>query len=411
MEDFEIVRTDGEILKQTETILEKLKQEQEVQKKNMTQEMCVLLEEMDSLLKEKSDSERNYNATKRKMEKRLIDCQEIIDTLQKDLKASERQLQKSRGDLKSAQDKCKSVEDKYTELQQNIETSKKESLQLTKKINELNQLIEQKNKKHSELEKLYTEERNKNDVNSYLKDYVEFLESEIQLEKKRKESIEFKDKVIQQLNQDHTAVVAELNEKVAQQQKEIESLKSTIQKKDQTIIEDLSTIMKQQIKINILNGSLSKPSQLAICQNVSNPDQLLDCSKMSDEQCDLENAVEEKDLNIDEEQSISSQPYVLPSKKLVLINDPASATNFISCMTGLEDQNQKLKKEIESWEKLFKTIDIDTYLIQIENQVDELHKKNIYESRNSILKKQLELTLRGIRQLCDYHYIDMEYKI
>ncbi|KAL4510489.1 hypothetical protein ABPG72_004643 [Tetrahymena utriculariae] len=409
MEDFEIVHTDGEILKQTETMLEKLKQEQEVQKKNMTQEMCVLIEEMDSLLKEKSDSERNYNATKRKMEKRFIDCQEIIDTLQKDLKASERQLLKARGDLKCAQDKCKSVEDKYTELHQNIENSKKESLQLTKKINELNQLIEQKNKKNTELEKLYTEERNKNDVNSYLKDYVEFLESEIQLEKKRKESIEFKDKVIQQLNQDHAVVVADLNEKIGQQLQEIETLKNTIQKKDQTIIEDLSTIMKQQIKINILNGSLNKPSQLAICENVSNLDQLIDYSKISDDQSEVEH--EEKDLNVDEEESISSQPYVLPSKKLVLINDPTSATNFISCMTGLEDQNKKLKKEIESWEKLFKTIDIDTYLIQIENQVDELHKKNIYESRNSILKKQLELTLRGIRQLCDYHYIDMEYKI
>ncbi|EAR85738.1 hypothetical protein TTHERM_00312190 (macronuclear) [Tetrahymena thermophila SB210] len=411
MEDFEIVRTDGEILKQTETILEKLKQEQEVQKKNMTQEMCVLIEEMDSLLKDKSDQERNYNATKRKMEKRLIDCQEIIDTLQKDLKASERQLQKARGDLRCAQDKCKQVEDKYTELQQNIENSKKESLQLTKKINELNQLVEQKNKKNTELEKLYTEERNKNDVNSYLKDYVEFLESEIQLEKKRKESIEFKDKVIQQLNQDHAAVVAELNEKIAEQLKEIESLKVTIQKKDQTIIEDLSTIMKQQIKINILNGSLSKPSQLAICQTDSNLNHSTNSSEISDQQSEVEQAAEEKDPNVDEEESISSQPYVLPSKKLVLINDPSSATNFISCMTGLEDQNQKLKKEIESWEKLFKTIDIDTYLIQIENQVDELHKKNIYESRNSILKKQLELTLRGIRQLCDYHYIDMEYKI
>lgn len=54
----------------------------------MTKEMCVLMEEMDNLLKEKSDNERNATLSKKRMENILIEYKEIIKNLQKELKAS-----------------------------------------------------------------------------------------------------------------------------------------------------------------------------------------------------------------------------------------------------------------------------------------------------------------------------------
>lgn len=48
----------------------------------MTREMSMLIEEMDYLLNEKSDNERNSILSKRRMEKSLTDCQEIIENLQ-----------------------------------------------------------------------------------------------------------------------------------------------------------------------------------------------------------------------------------------------------------------------------------------------------------------------------------------
>jgi len=50
------------------------------------------------------------------------------------------------------------------------------------------------------------EERQKNKQNSYLKDYAEFLESELKKEKHLQERLDAKERMIQQINSEHQEI-------------------------------------------------------------------------------------------------------------------------------------------------------------------------------------------------------------
>lgn len=75
------------------------------------------------------------------METTLVDCKEIIVSLQKDLKDYECSIFKAHSDLKIAQDEYKAIEQKCIGQQQFIENSKRENQSLHKKVMELNNLI------------------------------------------------------------------------------------------------------------------------------------------------------------------------------------------------------------------------------------------------------------------------------
>lgn len=70
-------------------------------------------------------------------------------------------------------------------------------------------------------------------------------------------------------------------------------------------------------------------------------------------------------------------------------------------LMGIEaTEKKRLREEISRKEQLLKDIDVDTFLTQMENQVDQEYlgrNENGFIDRNTVLRSHLQLTLRGIR--------------
>ena len=343
--------------------------------KEIKEKINKINEKNDFLLKENKELKNAINFLEEKLKKNENNIQNIVENHKKELLEKDKILQakKSHNDeiQKELKEKINLYEEKIKSLNDEFNKNKQLLDSKNKKINEMEEIIIQKEKLNEELN---------NNKNSYVNEINEYKS---ELEKTNKNNMEIKTKgkeIITKYEEKIKLLSEELNKKIG----EIKILKDTFSQNEKKINSINKIIEAMEEEKNLLNSKLKSARD--------NIELYLDTiTILQQDKITLENNREAILEEKEKEEKNSKLLYDISGKQQT-INNNLNGNNNINNREyiQLKKENEKLKR---NYEKLIKNIEpkneAGSFKIkEIQDLVDKLsnNEKELNEYKNSIKK-------------------------